>query len=246
MGLAILPVLGNHDALNKNNTNANGKNFTDRFNLPKELDTGAPAGTVYSFDYGDAHIAVMNTQCGSLNLKKQAEWLKKDMAASQKPWKIVALHRGPYGATYDSTDIRKAWVPTFDTLGIDLVLQGHDHNYLRTYSMKNGVKVKAGEGTLYLTGNSGGVKFYPTKARSWQAIDLQPNIQMYIAIKASKSTMKIEAYDVKNTLIDSLTINKEKNVPIPVLKNIAILSTFQLGVYIYPAGVYNALMTNKY
>lgn len=40
------------------------KIFTDRFNIYKEQDTGAPTGTVYFFDYGNAHIAVMNTQCG--------------------------------------------------------------------------------------------------------------------------------------------------------------------------------------
>lgn len=182
MNLPIAPTVGNHEMLNNNKTNYNARNFTDRFNLPKEPDTGAPSGTVYSFDYGNAHIAVMNTQCGSSNLKKQADWLRHDMTGSHKLWKIVALHRGPYGATYDTTDIRKAWAPAFDELGIDLVLQGHDHNYMRSYTMKNGAVVKTGKGTLYIVSNTGGVKFYPKKTRSWQAVDLQPKMQLYIAV----------------------------------------------------------------
>jgi Predicted phosphohydrolases len=208
MKLPIAPVVGNHEVLNKNSTNFNAKNFTDRFDLPVEQDTGAPDGTVYSFDYGNTHIAVMNTQCGSDNLKKQGNWLRNDMSKSNKTWKIVALHRGPYGATYNTTDIREAWTPIFDELGIDLVLQGHDHNYVRSYPMKNGAVVKSGKGTIYMVGNSGGVKFYPQKSRFWQAVDLQPKMKMYIAVTVSGSKMSMEAYDSNNTLRDAVTIQK--------------------------------------
>jgi hypothetical protein len=208
MNLPILPAVGNHDALNKNKTNYNFSNFTDRFNLPDSGITGTQAGTVYSVDYGDLHIAVMNTQCGSSNYKKQAEWLEKDMSSSNKLWKVVALHRGPYGATYDTTDIRKAWAPTFDKLGIDLVLQGHDHNYMRSYPMKNGKAVQNGKGTIYMIGNTGGVKYYPLTKRSWQAVDLQPKTPMYIAVAVSRTKMTISAYDTRDVLRDTVTIKK--------------------------------------
>ncbi len=208
INLPIAPVVGNHEVLNKNNTNTNEKNFVDRFDLPNEIDTGAPLGTVYSFDYGDAHIVIMNTQCSSANLVKQGKWLRSDLKASNKKWKIVALHRGPYGSTYDSTDIRKAWVPIFDEQGVDLVLEGHDHNYQRSYFLENGLAVKSGKGTLYINSNTGGVKFYPIKYRSWQALDIQPKVQMYLAISVKSDSMKIEAYDVKNILRDSITLQK--------------------------------------
>lgn len=208
LNLPILPVVGNHEALNKNKTNYNTSNFTDRFNLPDSGIAGVPAGTVYSVDYGGLHIAVMNTQCGSGTYKKQAEWLKRDMSSSNKPWKVVALHRGPYGATYDTTDIRKAWVPAFDELGIDLVLQGHDHNYVRSYPMKNGKAVQNGKGTVYMVGNSGGVKYYPLTKRSWQAVDLQPKMPMYIAVSVNRTKMTISAYDSKELLRDTVTLMK--------------------------------------
>jgi predicted ester cyclase len=208
MKLPIMPAVGNHEAFNKNGTNPDVKNFTNSFNLPLEQDTGAPSGTVYSFDYGNVHIAVMNTQCGSKNLKKQADWLRRDMTGTKKLWKIVALHRGPYGATYDTTDIRTAWTPVFDEAGVDLVFQGHDHNYVRSYPMKNKTKVRAGQGTVYMIGNSGGVKFYPKKTRTWQEVNLQPKTQMYIAVILDEDEMVIEAYDSKNVLRDSLTLKK--------------------------------------
>lgn len=208
LNLPLLPAIGNHEAINKNGTNNDFKNFTDRFDLPEIRNTGAPAGTVYSMDYGNVHIAVMNTQCGSSNLKKQADWLRTDMKRSDKPWKIVALHRGPYGATYDTKDIRKSWAPVFDEVGVDLVLEGHDHNYMRSYPMKDNKAVRTGEGTVYMVGNTGGVKFYPAKKRTWQAVDMQPGLQMYIAVTVSDTKMVIEAYDINNTLRDTVTLAK--------------------------------------
>lgn len=209
LNLPIVPVVGNHDALNNNNTNINAKNFTDRFDLINEKeDTGAPSGTAYSFDYGNVHVAVMNTQCSSENLKKEADWLRKDFSQTDKLWKIVALHRGPYGSTYDTVDIRNVWVPVFDELGVDLVLQGHDHNYSRSFPMKNDNIVTAGKGTVYITGNTGGVKFYPAKWRKWQAIDLQPYTQMYLAITVDNNKMMVGAYDIKGNLQDSAVLKK--------------------------------------
>lgn len=208
INIPIVPAVGNHDAMNKNGTNSNMKNFTDRFNIAKEIDAESLPVAVYSFDYGNAHIAVLNTESERYDLKKQGEWLSSDMAKTDKQWKIVALHRGPYGAVHESSTIRDELTPVFDKLKIDLVLQGHDHNYVRTYPMKNKTKVKNGQGTVYITANSGGAKFYPTKSRYWQLIDLQPGTQMFVAVTVSDSNLVVNAYDVNNVLIDTTTLKK--------------------------------------
>ena len=208
LNMPLVPVVGNHDAENFIGKASGVENFTERFDLPQITDTGAADGTVYSFDCENAHIAVMNTECGKNQLQQQADWLCSDMTKSNKLWKIVALHRGPYGGMHDSSDIRRAWGPVFDKLGIDLVLQGHDHNYIRSFPMKNGMKVKNGKGTLYLVANTGGVKFYPTFARSWQAVDLQPHKQMYLAVTLNNRKLSVVAYDVSNHLWDAVTLSK--------------------------------------
>ncbi|WP_027398616.1 purple acid phosphatase family protein [Anaerovorax odorimutans] len=210
MNLPIAPTLGNHDKLNKNGSNPKAKNFNDIFYIPNTIknNTGTEDGTVYSFDYGNAHIAVMNTECSRKNLKKQGDWLISDMSKTDKLWKIVAVHRGLYGATYYSSEIRDVWAPIFDKVGIDLVLQGHDHNYVRTYPMKNNEISSLGNGTIYITANSGGIKFYPQKLRNWQEVNLQPYIQMYIAVTINNNQITIKAYDVNNVLKDTITLNK--------------------------------------
>lgn len=206
ISLPIEPVVGNHEAVNSTGINPSAKYFTDRFNLPEEIDAGAPPGTVYSFDYGYAHIAVLNTECSEEILKKEAAWLLSDMTDTDRPWKIVALHRGLYGATYDSATVRKLWAPAFDRAGVDLVLQGHDHNYVRSYPLDSGKKVLPGKGTVYITANTGGVKMYPKKQRAWQEVGLQPYTQMFVAVTVEQKKMTIQAYDINQKLIDSLTI----------------------------------------
>ncbi len=36
----------------------------------------------------------------------------------------------------DTPALREHWVPIFDKHHVDLVLQGHDHAYLRTYPLR--------------------------------------------------------------------------------------------------------------
>jgi hypothetical protein len=74
--------------------------------------------------------------------------------------------------------------------------------------MKDNKAVEAGKGTVYMVGDTGGVKFYPEKKRSWQAVDLQPEIQMYIAVTVSDNKVVIDAYDIEDTLRDSITLSK--------------------------------------
>jgi acid phosphatase type 7 len=74
--------------------------------------------------------------------------------------------------------------------------------------MKNNTRVKAGEGTIYIVSNTGGVKFYPKKSRSWQEVNIQPNLQMYTAVTVEKDKMLIASYDIKGTLRDSFTLKK--------------------------------------
>lgn len=95
----------------------------------------------YSFDYGPVHVAVLDVYLSPFDeTSEQYRWLDQDLAASQKPWKIVAMHMPAYAANtpsapegnYASTaNIRKHLCPLFEKHAVPLVLQGHVHNYAR-------------------------------------------------------------------------------------------------------------------
>ncbi len=140
--------------------------------------------TVYSFDYGNAHFAVLNT--GSdwnpewmLDLMKmQRDWLKADLNNSQQKWKIVILHRGIYTVEERDNGPKDVFLDIIDECGVDLVLQGHDHSYMRTYQMKNDKvidntlnEVQKGNGTVYtVIGSAAHKRYTPEESYYYTAI----------------------------------------------------------------------------
>lgn len=142
----IMPVAGNHDAASYD--------FTSRYHLPYADGQDLSKGGYYSFDYHNIHFIALNTNDSSSdpqNLKglstNQIEWLKNDLkAAKNAKWKVVMMHKGIFDAgghcsNVEGTDgdiayIREQVSPIFSDYQVDLVLQGHDHLYSRSYPIQ--------------------------------------------------------------------------------------------------------------
>ncbi len=138
--LSMAPVAGNHEG------NLKWFWFDSMFNIGKAENSASITGCYYSFDYGDAHIAVLNSNDMYPMSEQQINWLKNDMNGTDATWKIVMMHRSLYSAGKhtnkpDSAIMRHMLLPVIDELDIDLVLGGHEHMYLRTYPV-------AGEGVV--------------------------------------------------------------------------------------------------
>ncbi|MBR5410309.1 MAG: metallophosphoesterase family protein [Clostridia bacterium] len=149
-----VPVAGNHDGniTNKLNTFC----FRNTFCLDK-TDNRSLEGVYYSFDWGNAHFAVLNTNDMYPMSQAQKNWLRNDMNASAATWKILLMHRSLYSAGKninkpDTIVMRDVLLPIIDELKIDVVLSGHDHMYLRTDFLKDDARV----GVSYVTEAFGG------------------------------------------------------------------------------------------
>ncbi|MGL4774113.1 MAG: metallophosphoesterase [Clostridium sp.] len=180
MKTTLVPVAGNHDA---------GKNaFIDHFNLKTPEGSDISNGAYYSYDYGNVHFVILNNNEDSPEYEDfsvaQVEWMKKDIQDSKKngaKWVIVKMHKGPYTTSNHATDsdimgpngVREKIAPLMEELGVDLVLQGHDHIYSRTKPLYNGKAIdaekikednvdlfKSPQGTIYLNPNTAGAKVY--------------------------------------------------------------------------------------
>ncbi|CAM4479854.1 purple acid phosphatase family protein [Paenibacillus typhae] len=202
--IPLMPVTGNHDEVDEQ-----AAEFTSHFNVPDNGAKGSIAGTSYSFDYGAVHVTVLNTES---NLKKQTEWLKKDLASTDKAWKIVAMHRPAYGGnTYKKLD---DWVELFDKYKVDLVLQGHNHEYSRSYPLLDGKVVTekqrsagAVRGTVYVVTNASGNKFNEKKEdQFYHAVHFQNNMAMFAGITISGKVLSYQAYDVDGNKLDEFTL----------------------------------------
>ena len=137
MNVPVVACAGNHEASNYD--------FNSRFNF-SVVDETMTNGSYYSFDYNNVHFSVLNTNdtlYGGLSVN-QIKWLENDLKDnSNKKFKIVMMHKGIYdagghcsnleGQDADIKSIREQLTPIFDRYNVDLVLQGHDHLYSRSY-----------------------------------------------------------------------------------------------------------------
>ena len=153
--LTGVPVAGNHDGniTNKLNTCC----FENTFCLDQS-ENRSIEGVYYSFDYGNAHFTVLNTNDMYPMSQAQRNWLVNDVTNSDAMWKILLMHRSLYSAGKninkpDTVAMRNELLPIIDTLDIDLVLSGHDHMYMRT---KQVMGDKAVEDVRYATEDFGG------------------------------------------------------------------------------------------
>lgn len=160
--LTLAPVSGNHDGLGVWHW------FDNMFNLDTSESVQNLNGVNYSFDYGNAHFAVLNTNdLLSISLS-QLRWLKNDMNSTDKDWKIVFMHKSPYtlgkdGKWPDALFLSQSLTRVCEMTGVDLVMSGHDHQYLRTKSLKNGKVVDGNKGVTYVLSGTAGSKRYEVR-----------------------------------------------------------------------------------
>ncbi len=122
-------------------------------NAPAQLDN---AGVYYSFNYGNAHFVVINSNSknslGTLS-KEQTDWLKDDLRESDADWNILVMHESLYSDTTEAV-LKTQLFGIMDDFGVDLVLQGSDTAYVRTKLLKNGEDADYSTKTVDFDGTS--------------------------------------------------------------------------------------------
>ncbi|MDN5316807.1 MAG: hypothetical protein PWR08_931 [Thermoanaerobacterium sp.] len=214
-----MPVEGNHETYQSSNYNSGKpKDFVNLFPVPQNGPDGLK-GQVYSFDYGNAHIVMLDSQedeeegvSGDI-LESQKAWLDKDLSSTNKTWKIVFFHKTLYynKATRSNEQLKAAFQPIIDKYHIDVVFNGHDHGYSRTYPIKNDQYVKSpADGTVYIVTGRSGNKYYPDLSKKvWDAFFYDPQDQPnYIVATINGNTLTIKAVKQDGTPIDTYSITK--------------------------------------
>jgi hypothetical protein len=124
-------AMGNHEAGDEGDPTLLQVQYRNNFNLSK---------TYYSFDYHNVHFIAIDSMLPYTINSPQYSFVKRDLiSTSQNPnirWIIVYFHHPMYTSpTKHPSDslLRDTYHPLFDQYGVDLVLQGHNHNYQRSY-----------------------------------------------------------------------------------------------------------------
>ena len=100
---------------------------------------GDPDEGYYSYDLGAWHLVALNSNCGEGEIRcgpgsPQMAWLEEDLAANDEAACTLAYFHHPLftSGTYRPgvARVKRLWEALY-AAGVDVVLNGHDHNYQR-------------------------------------------------------------------------------------------------------------------
>jgi len=188
-------------------------------------------GEVYSFDYGAAHIVVLNSSfhyefsdaaARKAMIDAEVDWLDADLAATRKPWKIAVYHDATYNIVPDrsGTLTRTHFGPIIDKHHVDVVFNGHDHAMARSYFIKDGSFVPgAAEGTVYfVSGRTGDNAKESLSRKIWHPFFYDPQAQScYLAVSVDRDELVVKTRLQDGTVVDTFKINKaraEESTPV--------------------------------
>ncbi|MDM4762255.1 Ig-like domain repeat protein [Galbitalea sp. SE-J8] len=175
-------TIGNHDV--------GGKAYEQHNTLPNNLKnadyypggaTSTNSGGDYWYFYKDVLFIDINSNAYAGGADAAHVNFIKGVVGKvgqRAKWTVLVYHHSIYSPADHANDLdnqqrRYDFTTAFSKLGIDLVLQGHDHSYTRSYAILNGHKANPDEqpaqpevfsgpgGVIYVTANSAsGSKYY--------------------------------------------------------------------------------------
>jgi hypothetical protein len=209
--LPLLPCAGNHEYLDMG-----PRLYRAFFELPRNGPPGIESDLVYHFRCGDAFFAVLDSTMAVYDRRsaeRQANWLDAALRDTGARWKFVMFHHPVYPSHpwRDTPALREIWAPVFDKHHVDLVLQGHDHAYLRTYPLRAHQRVRSpSEGTIYVIAVSGD-KLVDQARRDYIEVG-RAGVSTYqtIDIDARANRLTYRAWTAEGRIIDEFGIDKPR------------------------------------
>jgi hypothetical protein len=198
-------AFGNHE---RYGGNCGYQSYTDVYYLPEN----APSGNeerYYSFDWGNVHVVVLNTEQSFSTGSAQYNWLQSDLQNTDRRWIVAAFHRPPYssGPHGSNSDVRQYLVPLFEQYGVDVTLNGHDHIYERTCPIKNNACTTIDNGGVvyFVTGGAGAGSYTPNT--DWFTAKASSK-HHFMLLSVDDCTLDIQAIDEQGTIFDTYEIDK--------------------------------------
>jgi hypothetical protein len=140
-----------------------GGPFVPTLDLPDDFRKGLtraageayPRMTNFSFDYGNAHWTVIDSNpYVDWTDRALKEWVAQDLAAAKgATWRFVAFHHPGFNSArehYEQQQMRLL-APVFEAGKVHIVFSGHVHNYQRSYPMR----FAADRNSILLVGRDG-------------------------------------------------------------------------------------------
>jgi hypothetical protein len=124
---------------------------------------GSPRKGYYSYGIGAWHAIVLNSEVvvnsvfTDAERRAQVDWLAADLKANQQKCTVAYWHHPRFSSGWHGSDPRLAafWGLLYDG-GVDLILNGHDHNYERFRPLNPAGLVDSTRGVVEIIAGTGG------------------------------------------------------------------------------------------
>lgn len=183
----FFPALGNHEQ--------QSQLYFDNFELPGNEQW-------YSVERNHCHFIILNSCIQTSDTSEQYRWLEADLAGIDDSIRFVAavFHHPPYSTgqhTEDEEGLRNTWVPLLEQYGVDIIFNGHDHDYERSYC----------GGRYYIVAGGGGAPLR-AQARTHPCSQLFLMSYHFCKVSVVDRRMIVRVYNNLNQLIDQIEIDK--------------------------------------
>ncbi len=221
--------IGNHE----NSASEDFNTYINSFSLTRQF------GQVYSFNIHNVHFLSMATEISYSTGSSQNVFVKNDLAAAAAnpniDWIIVYFHKPMYSSPSScsscsgESSLRDIYHPIFDQYGVDIVLEGHTHDYQRSYPVifnpnsksnptitdtnRNNYNDPAGQ--IYALVGTGGVNFHSLSSQKSFMAFQQSNRFGHLNIDIQNNGANLIGKFISNEggVLDQFTISKSGAQP---------------------------------
>ena len=130
------------------------------------------------------------------------QWLKRVLASAGDKWKVVMWHHPAYSVRSSRINlpVRNTFVPLLERYGVHLVLQGHEHGFMRHIGTH-------GDHPVYLISYMS-PKSYKLR-KSSPGFKVIADTPMYHIVDYNNSTMEVRSYALANdSIMDFVKISR--------------------------------------
>jgi 3',5'-cyclic AMP phosphodiesterase CpdA len=221
-----IPTPGNHEysKIVKGAPKGLSQYWGPQFALPENGPEGL-TDSVYYTDYQGMRIVSLDTNLRGADLDKQVAWLDGVLANNPNKWTVLTFHHPIFSTApeRDNPEVRDKVLPLVQKYSVDLVLQGHDHNYARGFvtNQASGKKVVDNQSETVFVVSVSGPKMYDLTNENWEENGAEikksvTNTQLYQLVTVDGNKLSFEARTATGELFDGFEINKtpsgEKNI----------------------------------
>ncbi len=180
------PALGNHEN--------NSPLYFDNFDLPNNE-------RWYYVDKDNLHFIILDSNSDCSIGSEQYLWVEDDLQNINEDIKFVIaiFHHPPFSTgshTEDEKGLRQSIVPLFEQYGVDIVFNGHDHDYER--SLYNNI--------YYIVTGGGGAPLRD-QARTSPYSQIFRKVYHFCKLSLINNQLIVEVYDNDSNLIDQFVID---------------------------------------